>query len=106
MDSRYLILVGLLAVFSVISAEFQPRYMVQDLMPIDRFNPYQFYNRYYIDEDSHWDGGPIFIHVAGPEFYQADIRMELSHFFDLGREEGAVLILTEHRFYGSSRPTL
>lgn len=86
-------------------AWFQERYIVQPVNPIDSFDRRTWQNRYYLDNDSYTENGPIFVHVGGPDFYLADARMNMSYFVELGMEMGAVMAYTEHRFYGESRPT-
>lgn len=90
---------------TVSSAYFYEEYITQPLNPIDSFDTRRWQNRYFLDSDSYVDGGPIFIHLGGPDYYLAETRMNLSHFLEIGQELGAVLIYTEHRFYGESRPT-
>lgn len=90
---------------SVSAAAFQERYFTQKLVPIDRLDTRTWQNRYFIDESDYTPGGPIFVYVGGPDFYMTELRMQMSHFFDVGRQQNAVLIATELRFYGESRPT-
>lgn len=96
-----LLVVGL----KVAQGYFQEEFITQALNPIDSLDQRTWSNRYYVDRDSYVEGGPIFVHVGGPDFYSAELRMNLSHFNEIGRAMGALLVFTEHRFYGQSRPT-
>lgn len=96
-----LLVVGL----QVAQGYFQEEFIMQPLNPIDSFDQRTWSNRYYVDRESYVEGGPIFVHVGGPDFYSAEVRMNLSHFHEIGRDMGALLVFTEHRFYGQSRPT-
>lgn len=87
------------------SGYFYEEYITQPLHPMDSFNQRNWQNRFFIDRDSYVEGGPIFVSVAGPDFYNTDLRMNLSHFHEIGRDMGAVMVYTEYRFFGQSRPT-
>lgn len=87
------------------SATLREEYFTQFLNPIDSFDLRQWENRYWIDTDSYTGNGPIFVYVTGAEIDEGERRSANSHFFDMGREVGAVLVYTENRFYGLSRPT-
>lgn len=96
----------LLILFNVASAYFYEEWITQPVNPIDSFDNRRWQNRYFVDSDSYIEGGPIFVHLGGPDFYLAEVRMNLSHFLEIGKDMGALLVFTEHRFYGQSRPTL
>lgn len=82
------------------SATLREEYFTQFLNPIDSFD-----SRQWVDTDSYTGNGPIFVYVTGAEIDEGERRRANSHFFDMGREVGAVLVYTENRFYGLSRPT-
>lgn len=100
-----LLFVLLTILVKVSSGVFREEYIAQPVLPIDSFDLRRWQNRYFVDSDSYVEGGPIFVHVGGPDFYLSEVRMLLSHFLEIGRDMGALLIFTEHRFYGESRPT-
>ena len=93
------------ALIPVVKCEFEERFFTQKLVPIDFLDQREWENLYYIDEEYYQPGGPIFVFVGGADFYSTIYRLNTSHFFDIGREMHALLIATEHRFFGQSRPT-
>lgn len=101
----WLLVLSLGILIPVTSAYFYEKYITQPVLPIDAFDRRVWQNRYFVDSDSYVEGGPIFVHLGGPDFYMAEVRMNLSHFLEIGQDSGALLVYTEHRFYGESRPT-
>lgn len=101
-----LLLVLVACLCSLGHCEFEERFLTQTLNPIDLLDSRTWQNLYYIDEDYYVSGGPIYLLVGGSDFYSTPSMLQLSHFFDVGREQHALLIASEHRFYGRSRPTV
>ena len=57
-------------------------------------------------ENNHYlqDGGPIFIYVGG-EWTISSGWLRTGHMHDMARDLNGTMFYTEHRYYGSSRPT-
>lgn len=60
--------------------------------------------RYYRNDEFFVDGGPIFIFVGG-QWSIFDGLLLGGHMYDMAEELGGQMFYTEHRYYGSSRPT-
>lgn len=98
----------LLSLAGTTTALFQERFVTQRLVPIDRLDTRTWQNRYFIDDSAYVPGGgagALFVFCGGSDFYFTEGRRESSHFFDIGRRLQGVLVFTEHRYYGKSRPT-
>lgn len=89
----------------MVSSEFEVRYITQQLVPPDYLDERTWENLYYIDESSYQPGGAIFLMIGSHDFYLTPGRLTNSRFFDIGREQHGVLVASQHRFYGQSRPT-
>lgn len=88
-----------------IQGYFQEYHFTQTLLPIDQFDTRTWDNRYFLDDEYYTPGGPLFVSTGASVGFNHDAWMNFTYFFDLGREMGALLLYTEHRFYGESRPT-
>ncbi|GAB0098733.1 thymus-specific serine protease [Sergentomyia squamirostris] len=88
-----------------VSCQIETRNFTQWLDHFDENCTETWNNTYYIDESFYEPGGPIFLYVGDMQFYYTWYRLNSSHFVDIAREAGALLIGTEHRYYGESRPT-
>ncbi|GAB0098732.1 thymus-specific serine protease [Sergentomyia squamirostris] len=88
-----------------VSCQIETRNFTQWLDHFDENCTETWNNTYYIDESFYEPGGPIFLYVGDMQFYYTWYRLNSSHFIDIAREVGALIIGTEHRYYGESRPT-
>uniref|UniRef100_A0A1B0DNK4 Peptidase S9 prolyl oligopeptidase catalytic domain-containing protein n=1 Tax=Phlebotomus papatasi TaxID=29031 RepID=A0A1B0DNK4_PHLPP len=97
------LLLGIL--IAMASGEIERRNITQWQDHFDYNNTETWENTYYIDDSFYEPGGPIFLFMGGMDFYTTIGRLNSSHFRDIAEEVGAVLVGTEHRYYGESRPT-
>lgn len=59
----------------------------------------------YFDEEKYFNAsGPIFIMLGG-EWAISPGALQSGLMHDLGKEHGALMFYTEHRYYGISKPT-
>lgn len=101
----FAVFLSLIVIFQFVNCYFYEEFITQPLNPIDSFDTRRWQNRYFLDSDYHVEGGPIFLHLGGADYYYTEVRFNVSHFLEMGQELGALLVFTEHRFYGESRPT-
>lgn len=99
------VLFGLLLTASCAFGVFQERTITQLLRPIDQFDTRTWENHYFIDDSYYQVGGPLFVVTGSSLNLDYNAWMYNTYFFDLGRELGALLLFTEHRFYENNRPT-
>uniref|UniRef100_A0A1B0CT00 Prolylcarboxypeptidase n=1 Tax=Lutzomyia longipalpis TaxID=7200 RepID=A0A1B0CT00_LUTLO len=92
------------ALAACVQCEIEMRNFTQPLDHFDENCTETWDNTYYIDESFYQPGGPIFLYVGDMQFYFTDYRIRSSHFRDIAIEAGALLVATEHRYYGNSRP--
>ncbi len=74
---------------------------------VDNFNPTNldtWQQRYFMNNEFYQPGSPIFLYLGG-EWAINDLRMTVSHMYDIARDLNANILHLEHRFYGESRPT-
>lgn len=98
-------LLGLLYYTASVSGYFYEQSIDQTLIPIDQFDRRTWQNRFFIDDSYYTPGGPLFLSTGASISFASDAWLNYTHFFDMGREMNALLIYTEHRFFGHSRPT-
>lgn len=99
------VIVPLLGLICCTSAYFYEHTLSQTLLPIDQFDRRTWQNRFYLDDSYYTPGGPLFLSTGASQTFKSDDWLNHTHFFDMGREMNALLVYTEHRFYGESRPT-
>ncbi|XP_055693657.1 putative serine protease K12H4.7 [Lutzomyia longipalpis] len=97
-------LVAIGALAACVQCEIEMRNFTQPLDHFDENCTETWDNTYYIDESFYQPGGPIFLYVGDMQFFYTYARLNSSHFTDIAREVGALLIGTEHRYFGESRP--
>lgn len=105
MKITFQVLLGLALMANCALGDFQERIFTQKLMPIDLHDTRTWENRYYIDDSYYQPGGPLFVYTSASVNLDYASLMNHTYFFDLGKEFNAILLFTEHRFYGESRPT-
>lgn len=98
-------LLGLLYCTSSAIGYFYEHTFPQKLLTIDQFETRTWQNRFWLDDSYYTPGGPLFLSTSGAATVQTDDWLNHTYFFDMGREMNALLVYTEHRFYGESRPT-
>jgi len=77
----------------------------QRLDNFDAQNPNTYEMRYLRNEVHFKSGGPIFIEVGGHWKIEPDALLSGRFVYDLAKQNKGLLLYTEHRFYGKSRPT-
>ncbi|GAB0088476.1 thymus-specific serine protease [Sergentomyia squamirostris] len=90
---------------SVACGQLKERNITQRLDHFDPNNTDTWTHRYWIDDSFYTPGAPIFLYVGDMTFFFTEFRMNTSHFRDLAEEFNAYILVTEHRYYGESRPT-
>ncbi|XP_055693699.1 putative serine protease K12H4.7 [Lutzomyia longipalpis] len=96
------LVIGALA--ACVRCEINIRTFTQPLDHFDESGTKTWDNTYYIDESFYKPGGPIFVYVGDMQFFSTYARLSSSHFTDIAREVGALLVGTEHRYFGNSHP--
>ncbi|XP_039947886.1 putative serine protease K12H4.7 [Bactrocera tryoni] len=76
----------------------------QKLDHFDETNEKTWQMRYMENDEYFTEGGPIFIYVGG-EWTISSGSITRGHFVDMAKEHNGILFYTEHRYYGTSRPT-
>ncbi|KAL7049814.1 hypothetical protein ACKWTF_003864 [Chironomus riparius] len=74
---------------------------------MDNFDPQNtesFYMRYLFNFENFQPDGPIFIFVGG-EWTVSPGMIQFGHMYDMAQALNGLLIYTEHRYYGETRPT-
>lgn len=104
-EMKYFAVLFLILAPALIQGEFVEHQFEQRLMPIDQFDTRTWQNRYWLDDSSYTPGGPLFVVTTASVGFHYEDWLNNTHFYDLGRELNALLLYTEHRFYGESRPT-
>lgn len=100
-----LTVLGLLLCTASVRGYFYEHFFAQKLLPIDQFETRTWQNRYYLDDSYYTPGGPMFLSTGASVTFKSDDWLNYTYFYEMGREMNALLVFTEHRFYGDSRPT-
>jgi pimeloyl-ACP methyl ester carboxylesterase len=77
------------------------------LQSLDHFRPSEtrtWRQRYFLSKQHYREGGPTLLMIGG-EGAANPAWMGAGSWQDYARQEGAAMVLLEHRFYGESRPT-
>ncbi|XP_055686871.1 thymus-specific serine protease-like [Lutzomyia longipalpis] len=91
--------------FGGVCGEFEVRNFTQWLDHFDPNNTATWEQRYWIDDSHYVPGSPIFLLVGDMTFFFTEFRLNESFFIELAQEFNGLMVATEHRFYGESRPT-
>lgn len=88
-----------------LSDEFiETKWITQRLNHFDRQDNRTWSMRYMENSQFLEDGGPIFIFIGG-EWAISTSFLTAGHMFDMSRDLNGIMFFTEHRYYGTSRPT-
>lgn len=101
---RSLVLIALLALCGLASAEISTRWFNQRL---DHFNPIdrrEWDMRYFANNEHYYAGGPLFIYISGG-FEVYDDFIARGAMYELARDTNGYIFALEHRFFGESLPT-
>lgn len=90
----------LLAAFA--RADLETGYFTQTVDHFSR-NTSTFQQRYFVDDDTFFGGGPIFIYISGR--LDAFQLVQSGEVFELKKQLNGLLFGLEHRFFGRSQPT-
>lgn len=104
-SSVVFLLLGVLYSSTTVSGYFYEQRISLKLLTIDQFETRTWENKYYLDDSNYTPGGPMFVATGAYEMFPTDFWLNYTHFYDMGREMNALLVYTEHRFFGESRPT-
>ncbi|XP_037807821.1 putative serine protease K12H4.7 [Lucilia sericata] len=74
--------------------------------PVDHFdvnNTETWLMRYFVNDNFYQVGSPIFVFVGG-EWEILPHMLQAGHFYDMAKQQEALMFYTEHRYYGQSWP--
>ncbi|KNC32071.1 hypothetical protein FF38_02260 [Lucilia cuprina] len=74
--------------------------------PVDHFdvnNTETWLMRYFVNDNFYQVGAPIFVFVGG-EWEILPHMLQSGHFYDMAKQQEALMFYTEHRYYGQSWP--
>lgn len=98
------VFLAIVALVACVSCDIEVRNITQPLDHFDENCTETWENNYFIDESFYQPGGPIFLYIGDMFWFYTDLRLRSSHFTDIARELGALLVGTEYRYYGNSHP--
>ncbi|XP_065354694.1 putative serine protease K12H4.7 [Calliphora vicina] len=83
--------------------EIKEKWLQQPLNHFDANNTETWMMRYFVNDEFYQTGAPVFVFVGG-EWEIFPHMLKSGHFYDMARQQAAVMFYTEHRYYGQSWP--